>query len=178
MKNSPRYCLDCGDLTNSYYHYLCDNCYHSFDKPVYDLYYKYNMRTKNLERLSCEFENRYICSDGHRVKSKAEEIIDNYFFDNDIKHAYEREISFDDGNNKFKISPDFCVYKDDMEIFIEYWGVNNDPNYERNKALKMSAYKRLGLTLINLYSWDYENLIPTLEYRLNNYKKNEINFEE
>jgi hypothetical protein len=179
LKPSPRYCLDCDAPTKSDEYYICTRCYYNFESHDFDLYYKYNMRTNTFTRLCAEYEGRYTCIDGHRVKSRGEEFLDNYFFTNDIKHSYEPKLKIEnDIGETVEITPDFCIYKGDELIYLEYWGVTNNSEYERNKRLKMSAYKRLGVTLINIYSTGpalTENFIESL---LSTYRKGQINFEE
>ncbi|MBQ7760941.1 MAG: hypothetical protein IJ400_02685 [Clostridia bacterium] len=179
LKPEPRYCLECDAPTKSDEYYICPRCYYDFASHDFDLYYKYDMKNNIFTRLCAEFQGRYTCVDGHRVKSRGEEFLDNYFFANDIKHSYEPKLKFEnDIGEMVEITPDFCIYKGDELIYLEYWGVTNNAEYERNKKLKMSAYKKLGVTLINIYSTGPLLNEEFIEELLSTYKKGQINFEE
>lgn len=67
-----------------------------------------------------------IIKTGNIVKSKSEMIIDNWLFDHNIPHAYEKILPID-ADQRHDLHPDFCLpgYGDDTDdIYIEYWGYN------------------------------------------------------
>lgn len=171
---SPGKCLLCDEEKMSYDHYLCTHHYH--DNKKFDLFFKLNVKKGELEKLSIKYEGVYKCKDGHIVKSRAEELLDNYFFDNRIKHAYEPELCL--GEEKISVSPDFAVYFDDEPVYIEYWGVTGDPEYDSIKESKLKLYHDAGITLINIYPAPLSELIPSLLEKLDTYKKGQVNFEE
>lgn len=173
-KPSPGKCLLCDEEKLSYDHYLCSNHYYDFINR--DMFFKLNVKKGKLETLSVKYEGVYKCKDGHIVKSSAEELLDNYFFDNRIKHAYEPELCL--GEDKISVSPDFAIYLDDEPIYIEYWGITDDANYDGIKESKLRLYHDAGITLINIYSTPLEELIPSLLEKLATYKKGQVNFEE
>ena len=121
-----------------------------------------------------------MCEDGHVVKSQAERAIDNYLFSHNIKHGYEVSLPIEDDNGEtIELHPDFCIFKGDEKVYIEYWGMENDPYYEEMKKSKLDLYKKEGITLINMYKkTDLKNITSLLEYKLSKYRKGQINFEE
>ena len=173
-RTSPGKCLLCDEEKLSYDHYLC--YHHYYDNKNLDLFFKLNVNKSELKQLSTKYEGIYTCKDGHIVKSQAEELLDNYFFENNIKHAYEPELCLGDEN--ITVKPDFAVYLDDEPIYIEYWGVTNQADYDGIKSSKLKLYKNAGITLINIYSTPLNELIPSLLEKLSTYEKGQVNFEE
>ena len=126
--------------------------------------------------MSEEYEGRYVCRDGHIVKSKSERDIDNYLFDHEIRHVYEKELHTGDGTS---IKPDFYLY--DSDIYLEHWGFGKEKKgYTEIKDFKMDFYRTQSYTVICTYEkTDARNIEGVLDYKLNNrnIKKNTINFE-
>lgn len=173
-KPYPGKCLLCDEEKISYDHYLCSH--HYFEHKNLELFFKLNVNKGKMEKLCTKYEGVYKCKDGHIVKSRAEELLDNYFFDNRIKHAYEPELCL--GEDKITVSPDFAVYLDDEPVYIEYWGVTGDTEYDSIKESKLKLYHGAEITLINIYPTPLRELIPSLLEKLATYKKGQVNFEE
>lgn len=102
---------------------------------------------------------RYRTMDGHYVRSKAEMIIDNWLYMNDIAHAYERKVPVLEN-----LCSDFFIMKN--KVYIEYWGLENNPKYIDNKKRKLKIYKDYGLNLIELDDSDIELLDDKLPKKL------------
>ena len=85
--------------------------------------------------------------DGHFVRSKAEMLIDNWLFKNNIPHAYEVSVFLP--NN-----PDQDLYCDfflpTYGIYIEYWGLEGDKSYDLRKEQKIELYLNNSLKRIDL----------------------------
>jgi hypothetical protein len=94
--------------------------------------------------------NRYLTEDGHKVKSKPEQQIDNWLYKNGIAHGYETPIP---GAKRC----DFEIPSSKGKIYIEYWGLN-DAQYLANKKTKLKLYKKNKLQLINVYLKDLKKL--------------------
>lgn len=92
--------------------------------------------------------------DGHRVRSHAEKVIDNWLADNRIFHIYEPKIG-----NGFG---DFLVPKNEVDYFIEYWGLNEE-RYEQRKKHKLNWYKEHQVQLIELTHKDLKRLDKMLK---------------
>ena len=141
-----------------------DNCNFPVDEPLYESY------GKILKTI-----------DGHIVKSKSEAKIDNWFYTNNIFHAYEAELYI--GKNK-SLKPDFCLKNylgEDEDVYVEYFGLQGDEDYDKITEYKMNHYKALKITLVCLYPDDYEDLDTALEHKIlnkKNIRKNKINFLE
>lgn len=89
--------------------------------------------------------------DGHRVRSKAEMIIDNTLYQYGLVHAYERKLPIDED-----VLSDF--YLPAGKVYIEYWGMENDPKYAERKKKKIQIYKKHDIALIELTDSDIQNL--------------------
>lgn len=105
-------------------------------------------------------------SDGHRVRSKSELIIDLWLITQNIKHDYEKEIY---ANGKLAVISDF--YLPDYDCYVEYWGLEGDTAYEERKKEKIDFYKLQKLRLISLYNEDLRNLSEVLVKELEKVKK-------
>lgn len=169
-----RECLICHEETKNDF-LFCKQCYHKYcDKTIV-------LRVSecsHFEKIEDFYEGKYTCADGHIVKSKIEREIDNYLFNNDIKHAYEKEIDLYDKNGKtHTIKPDFCLFIDDEEVFLEHWGYDeSNEEYTNRKNFKLDLYKRNGITLICTQKSDEENIEAVLRRNLRNFKYGKINF--
>jgi hypothetical protein len=104
----------------------------------------------------------YFCRDGHKVRSKGEQTIDNWLYKARLSHAYEAELPFE-GIEK---NCDFLVHiPGKKDIYIEYWGMNTK-TYKKNKVQKLSLYKEYQLDLIELHPTDIKNLDQILGKKL------------
>lgn len=165
-------CLICGAESVGYH--FCKSCY-----------YKYNQKDLFIQITNCAttkivdsaYTGNYHCKDGHIVKSLAEKIIDDYLYDNSIKHAYEKALPIDE-DSKHDLHPDFCLenYKGLGNVYIEHWGFENGSKaYNESEEYKLKKYKELGITLICTYSEDTKDITTNLDRKLQFLKRNEIN---
>lgn len=131
--------------------------------------------SKTIEKVSGnneygdDFRNKYPrnirTQDGHYVRSKGEAIIDNYLYNHRIVHAYERLVPIEE-----KMYSDF--YIPEGRVYIEYWGLEDDANYEKRKKEKQELYAKNDLQLIELRESDIERIDDTLPRLLRAYKIN------
>lgn len=96
-----------------------------------------------------------IAKDGHVCLSLGEKIIDDYLFNQGIVH--EREPKYPVGNYR----ADFLV----GGIFIEYFGLKSNPEYDAKTRKKQRLCKDHGIPLISIYPSDLVN-IAKLEKKL------------
>jgi len=100
--------------------------------------------------------------DGHRVRSKAEMIIDNLLYQYGIVHAYERKVPIEEN-----VLSDF--YLPTGKVYIEYWGMDNDPKYVERKKQKIEIYKKYDIPLIELTDTEIQSLDDHLPKKLLKY---------
>ncbi len=97
--------------------------------------------------------------DGHMVRSRAEVIIDNALYDYKLAHAYERKLPIEED-----LFSDFFIPTEN--VYIEYWGMENDPKYLDRKKVKLDIYKKYDFKLIELTDYDISNLDDHLPKKL------------
>jgi len=85
------------------------------------------------------------------VRSKAEMLIDNWLYMAEIVHAYERKLPIEE-----EVYCDFYIPKG--KIYIEFWGLENDPKYAKRKETKRNIYKKYNFKLIELTDEEVFNL--------------------
>lgn len=98
---------------------------------------------KTEDKPQSTHPNKFICIDGHKVRSKGELIIDNFLYLSGLKHEYEKKLTTNFGI----IVPDW--YLPSLDIYIEYWGFSGE-RYERRKQEKLGFYERAKLTVISI----------------------------
>lgn len=165
-------CIVCGEESNGYW--FCRDCYHKYkNKEIL-------LRIRNcteVEFLDDTYEGKYICADGHIVKSKSEREIDNYLFSKGIFHVYEKPFPIDE-DSAHDLHPDFYLPKED--IYIEFWGYDDtNAKYAESKNYKLDIYRKRKITLICMYEKiDAKDIYTALDRKLSLYEKGVINFEE
>lgn len=112
---------------------------------------------------SCEFRSKceahHRATDGHYVRSRAEMLIDNWLYMAEIIHAYERHLPIEE-----ELYCDF--YLPTGKVYIEFWGMEDDPSYAARKQQKQQLYTKYGFNLIELNDDDILNLDDVLPKRL------------
>jgi len=98
-----------------------------------------------------KFIAKHRATDGHMVRSKAEMLIDNWLYMAEIVHAYERKLPIEE-----EVYCDFYIPKG--KIYIEFWGLENDPKYAKRKETKKNIYKKYNFKLIELTDEEVFNL--------------------
>jgi len=102
-----------------------------------------------------KFIAKHRATDGHMVRSKAEMLIDNWLYMTEIVHAYEQKLPIEE-----EVYCDF--YIPTGKIYIEFWGLENDPKYASRKEKKKEIYKKYGFKLIELTDKEVFNLDDVL----------------
>ncbi len=98
-----------------------------------------------------KFPAKHRAKDGHYVRSKAELLIDNYLYDSEVVHAYERKLPVEED-----IYSDF--YIPTKKLYIEFWGYEADNKYSIRKQRKLDIYDKYGFKLIQLTDKEVQNL--------------------
>lgn len=110
-----------------------------------------NTATSSLREKLDKFKPTHRAMDGHWVRSKAEGLIDNWLYMSGIAHAYERLLPVEE-----ELYCDF--YIPSGKVYIEYWGIENDPKYKARKEAKKEIYNKYGFNLIELSDDHVQNL--------------------
>jgi hypothetical protein len=88
-----------------------------------------------------------VCKDGHVVRSGLERIVDDFLFENNFEHEYEK-----------RLPKPYYRYRSDFYCngyYIEIWGVTGNKEYNKRRKLKEQAYSDLGLKLISIEASDF-----------------------
>jgi len=109
-----------------------------------------------------KFIAKHRATDGHMVRSKAEMLIDNWLYMAEIVHAYERKLPIEE-----EVYCDF--YIPTGKIYIEFWGLENDPKYAKRKEAKKAIYEKYNFKLIELTDEEVFNLDDILPKMLLKY---------
>ena len=72
--------------------------------------------------------------DGHYVASRGECMIDNFLYGARIAHAYEQELYL--GEDAKVMIPDFTALTPKCNVYIEFWGMEGKPDYDKRKEIK------------------------------------------
>lgn len=106
-----------------------------------------------------KFPATFRTKDGHMVRSRAEVIIDNALYDYKLAHAYERKLPIEED-----LYSDFFIPTEN--VYIEFWGMEDDPKYAERKKAKIEIYKKYDFKLIELNNSGISNLDDHLPKKL------------
>lgn len=106
-----------------------------------------------------KFPAEHRATDGHMVRSRGEMLIDNWLYMQEIVHAVERRLPIDED-----VYCDF--YLPAKKVYIEYWGLENDPKYAARKEKKIDIYRKYDLNLVEIGDADISNLDDVLPRHL------------
>lgn len=130
------------------------------EKIIKELDSELNEQCIDFDDPRKKWPTKYRCKDGHYVRSRAEKIIDDWLFSENILHVYEKQVLFKNGE---KALCDFYLPK--YKTYIEFWG-RDDKYYTERKREKTDNYKKDKLTLLSLEDKDLQNLDDILEEAL------------
>lgn len=111
-------------------------------------------------RLTDKYPATHKALDGHFVRSRAELLIDNFLYHSGLVHAYERKLQTEED-----LYCDFYIPSGNgrpQAVWIEFWGLEDDPKYLERKKRKIEVYKQNEWPLIELRNADIENLEEVL----------------
>ena len=168
-------CKDCFKLKDEGKITKCEECgiWKKGSKPLcYECWLKNNKACKkksaNYKASAMETEDNnfrskfpatFRAEDGHMVRSKAEQIIDNWLYHKGIVHAYERRVPIEE-----EVYCDFFI-PIGQKVWIEFWGLE-ETKYIKRKELKKQFYQTNKKNLIELTDKDIENLDDVMPIKL------------
>jgi hypothetical protein len=168
-------CKDCNKLKDEGKVTKCEECgvWKKDTKPLcYECWLKNkkktakkssNYKASEIETEETNFGSKFPATfrteDGHLVRSKAEQIIDNWLYHKGMVHAYERRVPIEE-----EVYCDFFI-PIGQKVWIEYWGLE-EKNYLKRKELKKKFYQMHKKNLIELTDKDIENLDDIMPIKL------------
>ncbi|BBB26659.1 hypothetical protein [Amphritea japonica] len=116
---------------------------------------------KQFEPHLAAVETRMGCSsmDGHLLRSEAEVMIDNWLYLAGIPHACHKRLPIHE-----EVTADF--YLPQINLYIEFWGSENDPSYLKGKMRKKTLYQENNLDVVELEEGDLKSLDELLSRKL------------
>ena len=153
-------CIICGEPSNG--KHFCLSCYRKYkDKSV-------DIRVTNCREIKIldEYGNLTIeCDDGRKVRSRAEALISNFFYNNKIRSVYEKTVYYTDPETKEDktLHPDF--YLPDYDIYIEYNEIKKK-SYLKSKEYTQKIYGYLGFKVIIMDDQDLNSIASCLKPKL------------
>ena len=109
-------------------------------------------------------QENIITIQGELVKSASEAVIANFLYKNNIFYSYEKIYTELMDNNKI-YKPDFTIDIGGEEIYIEYFGLD-DEKYNKNKKEKIKFHKEHNNKFIELDKTPLENIEKELSIKL------------
>lgn len=115
--------------------------------------------TKEIKSVELNFREKfpaqYRTKDWHNVRSRWELVIDNSLYEYWLVHAYERKLPIEED-----LYSDFYIPAKDWwkAVYIEYWGLEDQKQYENRKKIKQEIYKKYHLNLVQLENKHIDNL--------------------
>lgn len=93
--------------------------------------------------------------DWHMVRSRWEMLIDNALYDFWLVHAYEKKLPIEED-----LYSDFYLPAQNWwkSVYIEYWGLEDQKQYENRKKIKQEIYKKYNFNLVELQNKHIDNL--------------------
>lgn len=114
-----------------------------------------------------KYPAEYRCDNGIYVRSLSELCIANWLYANRIPFEYERKVQFPILGE----SAHCDFYLPYYDVYIEFWGLTNDENYEHYKRWKENNYISNTIPLVSLYPSDLKNLRDRLTTMLAPFNK-------
>ena len=146
--------------------YVIKNFCKMCNEPIENKYeYCYTCNIIARTRTFIEDKPRkYKAKDGDLLRSSYEVRIDDWFCDNDIYHEVEKQLPFAEN-----LYCDWFLPKKDMftqDIYVEYWGLMENKEYEKHRKAKEELYRKHELTLLSIEPDDMKALGDVLKRKL------------
>jgi len=156
-------CVECGKW-NKNPGDLCIDCWLQKKKSEEKKSASYKPSSVELEEKDFreKFPATIRAEDGHKVRSRAEQLIDNWLYHKGIVHAYERRVPIEE-----EVYSDFFI-PIGQKVWIEFWGLN-EIKYKKRREIKKSFYKKYNKILIELTDKDIEKLDDIMPIKLRPY---------
>ena len=110
---------------------------------------------------------KYKTRDGHYVRSRGEVMIDNYLYSARVPHAYELEVHLPESDKV--MVPDFVVLTPKGNVYVEFWGMEGQSDYDTNTDQKKKLYEEFDLELIDVWPANLDDLDAYLSRKLAQY---------
>lgn len=155
-KETELTCIICNAPSNG--KHFCMDCWKKYKDKSIDIRIT---NCKTPAEILDQYGNLTIeCDDGRKVRSRAEALISNFFYNNRIRSVYEKTIYYDDNGENKTLHPDF--YLPDYDLYIEYNEIKKK-SYLKNKSHAEKIYKKLGFKVIIMDDKDLNSIAGFLK---------------
>ncbi len=145
-------CIICNQNSNGMH--FCRDCYAKYKDRSVDIRITHCFESEILD----DYGNlRYKCADGRKVRSRAEAMISDWLFNNNIRSVYEETIYYDGDKT---LHPDF--YLPDYKLYIEYNELTSKP-YLKSKEFTQKIYNKIGLKVFIMTEKDLQDISACLK---------------
>lgn len=151
-------CILCGEPSNG--KHFCYSCYSKYKDREIEVHIK-NCTNFKITDKYCTAKLR--CENGVKVRSRAEVIICNFLFYNNIRAIYEDDVYYMENGEEKLLHPDF--YLPDYDLYIEYNELKNDA-YIKRTQYKDKIYREKGLKVIKVTEKEIADLSTYLKSKL------------
>ncbi len=157
-KSSVRHCARCAKVVaadeyarsqKAFQRTYCDRC---FDEVF--------LRRRNWE-TQVELNKTVQAADGTVVQSEGERIVADELAAMGVAFRYDNRFRIIKG---YAIRPDF--YLPEFDLYLEYWGMEGNLDYEIGMLEKKKLYQQAGKRLVSLYARDKPRLREALREKL------------
>ena len=94
-------------------------------------------------------------------------MIDNYLYSARVPHAYELEVYLPESDKV--MVPDFVVLTPKGNVYVEFWGMEGQSDYDTNTDQKKKLYEEFDLELIDVWPANLDDLDAYLSRKLAQY---------
>ncbi len=149
-------CIACGQPSNG--EHFCRSCFNKYKNREIEIHFK-NCLESYISNKYCN--QKYVCDDGRKVRSKSEKIISDFLFKYKIRAVYEKTVYYYSQNGEtIELHPDF--YLPDYGIYLEHNGIDTK-SYKDNKKQTEKMYKDMKLNIVITTEKDLENIEKKLK---------------
>ena len=111
---------------------------------------------KGSKKIADRLEERINGNLGPRFKSEGERRIAYFLDTHDIQYIYEPPVLVTPSEKQPRIwYPDY--YLPEFAVYIEYFGLAGRQDYDQGIRKKKDTYAKMGLPVISVYPWHFEN---------------------
>lgn len=142
-------CIICGKPSNG--KHFCFECWNKYHEKSVDIRITNCKDTQILD----EYGNKKIkCADGVYVRSRAESMISDWFFNKKIRIIYEPDFFYKENGETKVLHPDFFL--PDYNVYVEYCELTNKP-YLKKREYTLNVYRQNNKNVIIMSDKDIEN---------------------
>ena len=141
---------------------------------------------ETIDPVVNNYRNKHIADfrarDGHMVRSLLEQSLDDWFYEKQILHEYEKSVT---PPGEVWMCPDFYLpydrngnYLGNLPggIYVEVWGITNDEDYKKTMEKKKKIYDKKKMFRIDIYPAHMKDPSTELPKKFNEIFKDKLKY--